>query len=239
MLNESGQSVISFASALRNASRVGTYADIVVSMFTSGIWRSYETAVGPARWRAHEFDYFLISCDAEYLDVQRILSWDTVRAAKLAEAMQGGPSRYRRSLQRASDEWQGMVDHRTLLDLARTRGWLHAQRDTLKDPPVPKRALQRQRTGMTWEVLAQRRRVQQLTHRQRATLDALGQRLLRRPAVEVLYLIEWLRRRVGVQNGTKPPTKSHTSNREMLGEQNGTKRSTHSHTSKTPNRVAP
>jgi hypothetical protein len=195
MISESGQKVVSFASALRNASRLGTYADLVVDMFTSGSWRSYETALGPENWRAHEFDYFLIACDARHEDLVRILMWDTVRAAKMAEAMSGPPSRYRRALTEASAAWQSGTPQ-TLLDRAQANGWLRKDRPNrpiLKRAPISQRAVQRaQKT--TRERQERLRRRHQVRDR-RAMLDRLVRTILSKTssAREVAYIIDELR----------------------------------------------
>jgi hypothetical protein len=194
MLNESGQQVMSFASALRNSSRMGTYADLVVEMFISKRWRAYETALGPVRWRAHEFDYFLIACDARYEDIVRILIWDTVRAAKLADAMSGPPSRERRTLAEVSTGWQSGTPQ-TLIDRAQTNGWFRKDRRQMKRAPVPNRALQRAK-GTTNERLARTRRRRKLGTR-REQLDRIIAYIRARTInpSEVAYIIDELRPR--------------------------------------------
>lgn|SRR5262245_56039480 len=193
-----GQRVLTFETALRNASRLGTYADLIVGMFESGAWRQYTTALGPERWRAHEFDYFLIACDARYEDIVRILGWDTVRAAQLAEAMMGEPSSHRRSLAEASAAWRSPTGP-SLIEIAQRNDWLIAQRSapTLKVAPVGERARVRARSGKAWEQLAREKRAARLKP-QRPALDALIADIASRvPDPEALrYVIDQLRRRL-------------------------------------------
>jgi hypothetical protein len=198
-LDKHGQRVLTFETALRNASRLGTYADLVVGMYESGEWRQYTTALGPERWRAHEFDYFLISCDARYEDVVRILGWDTVRAAKLAETMTGEASAHRRSLAEASADWTSPT-RRSLSELAQKNGWLIAARNapTLKGPPVSQRARVRAREGVAKDEYTRRRRARQLAD-QRPSLDRVVEQILQRAKDDpqaLRYIIDQLRRRL-------------------------------------------
>jgi hypothetical protein len=197
-IDPAGQTVITFSSALLNASRVGTYADLVVNMFTSQQWRRYETALGVTTWRAHEFDYFLIACDARYEDLFRILLWDTVRAAKMADAMSGDPSPNRRPLAEASAAWQSGTPQ-TLIDRAKANGWISAREKapTLKAPPVSRRALVRGRQGITMDEQARRGRQRRLSNR-RAALNQLVEQIMTRAEdpEAVRYIIDQLRRRL-------------------------------------------
>ena len=54
------QTVSKFMSDLKNASRLATYVDTVVSVFESNAWRRYTDANGRSDdWLECEFDYFL------------------------------------------------------------------------------------------------------------------------------------------------------------------------------------
>jgi hypothetical protein len=136
MIDANGRRVLTFTSALRNASRIGTYVDTVLDMFQSGAWRSYQIATGAERWRKREFDYFLIACDARYAEVAQLLTWKRAQAVAIAAAMEGG-KRERRPLEQASREWHAPTGE-SLLDLARRNGWLntHAKELTLRVAPV-------------------------------------------------------------------------------------------------------
>jgi hypothetical protein len=192
-IDQPGQEVVSFASALLNASRVGTYADLVVKMFHNKAWREYETALGVTTWRVHEFDYFLISCGARYEDMARIMLWDTVRSARLVEAMTGEPSRERRALAEASETWQSGSPS-TLIDLAQTNGWLRKDRMVMRRAPVSRRAALRAAHGTTKEARARQHRRKRLGDRRQA-LDALVRLILSKAATasEVAYIIDQLR----------------------------------------------
>ena len=177
-LDEAGQRVVSFASSLRNASRLGVYADLLVEMFQSGLWRQYETGLGPERWRAHEFDYFLIAQDARYEDVVRVLSWNTVQAAKVAAAMMGPPGRTRRTLEQASASWSsGAVLRTTLVDLAQQNGWLKTT-GAMKAAPVSKRAVLRVQHGLSGEAHARHTRAQRIPLARRRGLEHQGDTLI-------------------------------------------------------------
>jgi hypothetical protein len=160
-VDPSGQEVLSFALALRNASQIGTYAKLIIGMFESPTWRKYETALGPEAWHAHEFDYFLIAMDARYEDLVRILTWKSIKDVNLAEAMMGDASEDRRALDVASADWRS-PDGRSLIETARANGWLNARADlkapTLKAPPISDRARIGLRHGMTFEEHARRAR---------------------------------------------------------------------------------
>src|SRR5262245_27438310 len=136
MIDANGRRVLTFTSALRNASRIGAYVDTVLEMFQSGAWRSYQIATGAERWREREFDYFLIACDARYTDVAQLLTWKRAKAVAIAAAMEG-TGRARRRLDLASRDWHAPTGE-SLLDMARRNGWLntHAKELTLRVAPV-------------------------------------------------------------------------------------------------------
>jgi hypothetical protein len=199
MIDPNGRRVIDFASALRNASRIGTYVDAVVEMFESRAWRRYQTAVGADHWRAREFDYFLIACGAAYADVAQLLAWRKAKAADVATAMTGDDQRTRRPLERASREWRSPTGT-PLIELARRNGWLRTQATapTLKAAPVSQRALARARHGTTMDEHARQFRRKRLSSARRRALDQLVDKMTAQTtdARELRYVIDQLRRRV-------------------------------------------
>jgi hypothetical protein len=182
------QAVSRFVSDLRNASRLATYADAVVDMFESGAWRRYTDATGRAdEWRAAEFDYFLIACDANYTDVQKLLTWDRAKAADLAAAMESDERRRRRTLEDAAAAWHSPTGT-TLVDLAERNGWTTPS-GALRVPPAPARARARARHGVTMDEHARLNRKEQIAAKRRRELDqdvkALGETL---SEVELRYV---------------------------------------------------
>jgi hypothetical protein len=189
-----GQRVITFSSALLNASRLGTYADLIVTMYESGDWRQYETAYGTEQWRAHEFDYFLIACRARYEDVVRILAWNTVRAAKLGEAMLGEPSPTRRTLAEASAAWSAPMGL-TLVRLAQDGGWLQKTAEPRVRRALSERAVMRVQQGVTKDEQARRRRHRDLPVGRRSVLAHRAATVIKQTAdpTELRYVVDLLR----------------------------------------------
>jgi hypothetical protein len=200
-LDGRGQGVVSFMSALRNASRMGTYVDTVVAMFASGIWRDYRTAVSHDRWRAHEFDYFLIACGADYSDVARLLTWTRVETiGTIAAAMTDPAGPHRRPIDVAAKQW-GAPAGVSLLDLARHHGWLRRDRKTptlLNAPVSPYRLTLAKDAPPAGRGRAEyyRTRTLDLPVARRRALDAEAARLRSRySGDELRYLRERLARR--------------------------------------------
>jgi hypothetical protein len=154
--DEHGRRVARFATELRNASRLGAYADAIVSMYQSGEWRDYTTASGHESWRECEFDYFLISCDAAHSDLQRILSWDTAKAANIAGAMESDDPCKRRPLDEAAGSWPSPTGA-SLIELAARNGWTNS-RGELRTAPVPARARAKLKYGVTKDEHARQQR---------------------------------------------------------------------------------
>lgn len=158
--DERGRNVARFSAELRNASRLGAYADTIVSMYKSGEWRDYTTAVGHEQWLECEFDYFLIACDAAHTDLQRILSWDTAKAADIAGAMTSDDPRKRRHLEQAAASWPAPTGA-SLVDLASRNGWTNS-RGQLRTAPIPPRARAKIQHGVTMDEHARQRREQMI-----------------------------------------------------------------------------
>jgi hypothetical protein len=221
MIDPNGQRVIAFASAMRNASRIGTYVDTVLEMFASRAWRHYETAVGVDDWRAHEFDYFLIAWGAAYADVAQLLAWRKAKAADIAAAMEGEDRRSRRPLEEASRTWHSPSGE-SLIDIARRNGWLRPQgkEPLLRAAPVPQRALARARHGTTMDEQARQSRRRRLPVPRRQALDELAAQLAAQTAdaLELRYVIDQLRRRV---SGRSQPIKDRNRWRADVAEPNG------------------
>ena len=188
-------SVVSrFVSDLRNASRLATYVDTVVDVYQSGAWRRYTDATGRSdSWLPCEFDYFLIACGAEYGDVQRLLTWDKVRAVDLAAAMESDDPTARRTLEDASATWESPTGM-PLAGLADSQGWTKGS-GRLRVPPVPQRARARARHGLTMDEHARRQRESNITHDRRAELDHLAASMVghANSDLELRYVIDVLR----------------------------------------------
>jgi hypothetical protein len=198
MIDQNGRRVIDFESALRNASRIGTYVDTVVDMFESRAWRHYATASGTEGWRAREFDYFLIACGAGYADVAQLLAWKKAKAVNVAAAMEGDDRRTRRSLEDASRDWRSPTGT-SLIDLARRNGWLRSQTaaPTLKVAPVSSYARAVVRGGIPLGTRGRRYRtrtlLEELPAARRRELEAEGLRLRQHyTEAELRYLREQL-----------------------------------------------
>lgn len=155
--NGNWQAVSAFTSELRNASRLAALVDAVVDMYESKAWREYTDATGSAdKWRECEYDYFLIACGAEYSDVQKLLTWDRVRAAELAAAMESEDSKLRRPLEDAAAVWRSPTGM-PLTELATRQGWTNAA-GRLRVSPAPARARTLARHGLTMDEQARKRR---------------------------------------------------------------------------------
>jgi hypothetical protein len=208
-LDARGETVVRFMSALRNASRMGTYVETVVAMFASGAWRDYHTAVSHDRWRAHEFDYFLITCEADYHDVARLLTWtrvETVAAIAVAMTEPFGP--HRRRLDKAAQAW-GAPAGVSLFDLAQHHGWLRrgVKTPTLLAAPVSsymrtlaKEAKEAPPAGRG-RAEFYRTRTLDLPAARRCALDAEAARLRRRYSADEL---RYLRERLGHRGAGRP-----------------------------------
>jgi hypothetical protein len=193
-MDRHGQQVAEFRSALRNASRLGAYADLILQVFQSGVWRQYQTGLDAANWRAHEFDYFLISCDAQHADMVRILAWDTFRKTNIAESMLGPPNAHRRTLMDASAAWQPRMGP-TLIDLARRNGWLTQGAQPHVKRAVSDRAVMRAQHGITFDEHARQGRRQQLAPDRRRVLEDRAATLINEipDPVELRYLLDLFR----------------------------------------------
>jgi hypothetical protein len=166
------QAVSSFVSELKNASRLAGLVDAVVDMYESEKWRRYRDATGAVdEWRECEYDYFLIACGAEYGDVQKLLTWDRPRAAKLAAAMESGDPKRRRRIDEAADAWRSPTGTQ-LTELAASQGWITAT-GKLRVSPAPERARTVARHGMSADEHARQRREAMIEPRRRKELTRL------------------------------------------------------------------
>jgi hypothetical protein len=216
-IDDHGHAVIEFISALRNASRLGVYADTIVGMFQSGDWRDYKTAAGHDQWRECEFDYFLIAQDARHEDVQRILNWANVKAVDVGQAMNhdADPSK-RRTLEEADADWAtGHTLGTTLIRRAEANGWVNTRTGRMIRPPVSKRVVAKVRHGETWDTMAERSRAERITAGRRRHLDQLAKRISDEMETddERRYLIDKLRSR---DTGRPPAEAKHRADAERL-----------------------
>lgn len=173
----SWDTISKFVSDMRNASRLAAYVDSVVDVYESKEWRKYSDATGlEYEWRASEFDYFLISCGAEYQDVQRLLTWDRAKSVELARAMESDKPAARRPVSTIDKTWRS-PSGKTLTDLATQQGWARPTGE-FRAAPVPKRALAVARHGATNEELAKRNREQTIPANRKKELSALVDELV-------------------------------------------------------------
>jgi hypothetical protein len=182
------EAVSQFVSELRNASRLAALVDAVVDMYESGAWRRYTDATGRSdEWREREYDYFLIACEADYADVQRLLTWDRARAVELAAAMASDDPKERRPLEEASKAWKS-PSGTPLVEVAARHGWTTSA-GALRVSPVPARARTLARYGVTMDEHARQRREEVIAAQRRRELDrraeALGSEL---SELELRYL---------------------------------------------------
>jgi hypothetical protein len=199
MLDAKGQQVVTFETAIRSASQAGTYADLLVKMFTSRSWISYRTALGPETWRAHEFDYFLIACDAKHEDVARVLAFKGEEIDPMAKAMRGDPSAHRRSLEDASKEWTRSPTGRSLIQTATDNGWISRTTKVLKAAPVSERVHVRLEHNQTKDELAIRGRPHRIGQARVAILRTVLDDFIRRETLtplELRYCIDLIRQRL-------------------------------------------
>jgi hypothetical protein len=201
-IDSHGRQVLDFQLQLRNAGKVGAYADLLVKMYESKSWRVYTTGTRTDTWRAHEFDYFLIAQEAEYADVYKILLDTKVKAAKIAEAMTGDPSSaHRRSLEEVAKAWNGPGD---LLAMARKQGWTtHTQ--ALKRP-VSRRQRFQLDSGMTQEQATEQHRREMFGPQRVATLKRLIEQICTqtKDTAEIRYIANALLRSVRGRKSRRP-----------------------------------
>jgi hypothetical protein len=190
-----GARVLHFRSEARNLSRLSLLLDLIMEMFESGDWRNYSTALGRERWRACEFDYFLIASDIKYADASQVFTWRD-RGRALAAATQSKDPRHRRSLAQASKEWHAPTPE-TLEQRAERLGWTSARGVR---SPAPKRARAYVRHGMTYEAHARQQRQRQIKDR-RVVLDRIVDAVLRQVSDDTAlrYVVERLRERLAKQ----------------------------------------
>jgi hypothetical protein len=171
--DDRGRNVVQFSTRLRNAGRLGAYADEIVAMYESDDWREYITAVGREQWLECEFDYFLIACQMQRDDVARVLAWNA-DSAKLAPLMdRDAPPDHRRPLETAAASWT-TPGGEALVGRAKRLGWL-ADSGRLAESPVPRRARTRAATGLTMDERARLARADRIPAGRRKELDALAQ----------------------------------------------------------------
>jgi len=167
-LDENGEKVVHFAADVRNLGKLGELSSKIIEMAESGAWRSYRTAVGADAWRDCEFDYFLISCDVEFDDVDR-----AIRSHRLGGATRNMMNPYaepeqRRTLDQAAEAWHSPGPG-TLTDRAVRLGWVVNDKPRV---PLPQRQLAELKAGgMTMEQQAQERRKERLPVARRRELD--------------------------------------------------------------------
>jgi hypothetical protein len=193
LVDERGQRVINFQSQAHNLSRLALLRDLIADMFESGDWRAYRTALGQQRWRACEFDYFLIASDIAYTDAQKVLTFGR-RNVELATATRSDDPKLRRSLEQASKEWLSGTPE-TLEMRAERLGWMHSR--GLRPSPVPARARSYAKHGVSRDTHATKTR-QQLLKDCRQQLDKLVDDIMRRASDEtkLRYVLDRLRERL-------------------------------------------
>jgi hypothetical protein len=135
--------VSQFTSKVRNLSRVAELADAFIDMAASGAWREYTFATGHFRWRASEFDYFLIANGVRRDDAARVLAYNK-RAKELLPLMdEGVDKRKRRPFEQAAKEYQSADSLNTdLVATAADLGWINGNRfsdvkSTAKGAQIP------------------------------------------------------------------------------------------------------
>lgn len=169
-MDDRGRKVTRFMTELRNAGRLGAFADLIVGMYASDEWREYTTAVGNEQWLESEFDYFLIACDASHTDVQRILSWDSAKAADVASGMMSDDPEKRRPLETAASSWRSPTGA-SLVDIAQRNGWINS-RGVLRPAPIPVRARTKLIHGVSRDEHAKRQREERIEPKRRKEIEA-------------------------------------------------------------------
>lgn len=113
-----------FTSNIRNLTRIAELLDAFVDMAESGAWREYTFATGHFRWRAAEFDYFLIANDVRRDDVARVLAYNR-RSKELVPLMdKNADRRKRRPFDQAAKDYRATDSLNTdLMKRAVELGW--------------------------------------------------------------------------------------------------------------------
>lgn len=142
-LEKNARLVSQFTSKIRNLSRISELADAFIDMATSGAWRDYRFATGHFRWRASEFDYFLIANGVRRDDAARVLAYNK-RAKELLPLMDSdSDKRKRRPFEQAAKEYQSADSLNTdLVATAAALGWINGARfsdvqSTAKGSQIP------------------------------------------------------------------------------------------------------
>jgi hypothetical protein len=202
-VDDAGDEVLRFVSAVRNLSRLAELTDQVVAIAQTGVWRRYRTAVGVDEWCESEFDYFLIACDLRHEDVARITAY-TREGAALAPMMDREVNgTRRRTLEEAAAAWHSPVPE-TLLERAQRLGWTRSGTSTsLRAAPLPRRVRAQQTHGMSMDQHAKRSRAQRIPPARRRVLDQTVRRIQTEfeDETERLYVIDRLRERGKRTNG--------------------------------------
>ena len=202
-----------FQLQIDNLGRIGDLRARMVEMAESDDWRDYTSAIGRLRWRAAEFDYFLIDCGVSHQDAQRAIEWSRT-GTKLAALMDpAADRRRRRPVEEAGKDWPGTALGKEFLTEARRLGWLAD--DGATKPVVSTRALEQARSGVTKERQALERRTERLPLERRRQLDAMVDALVDElgPTDERRYVIDRLR---SATHGKRRPADAR-SDAERLG----------------------
>lgn len=129
-VDDNGKKVSAFTSKIQNLSRIGELGDAFDDMAESGAWRDYTFATGHFRWRASEFDYFLIANRVRRDDVTRVLAYNSKRSRDLAPLMDvAADRRNRRPFEQAAKEYQNADALNTdLVTAAAELGWINGEK---------------------------------------------------------------------------------------------------------------
>jgi hypothetical protein len=140
---DNSERVRAFAQRMLEARSIALISDLIIDIALSGAWRDYDIDGVPFRWRAAEFDYFLITCGVVYVDVKEVLKGrDTAPLVPLFD--QKSPEH--RPLRVASDALGFLPDGKTLETLAHELGW-YTDRGRARKPPLGRRSRARASGG--------------------------------------------------------------------------------------------
>lgn len=191
--DQAWQHVHLFQLRVDNLGRVGDLRSQMHEMAKSNDWRDYTSALGRQRWRAAEFDYFLIDCGVTHQDARRAIEWSRTGTELAALMDPAAEPDQRRPITEAAKDWRGNGIGNDFLGEARRLGWLTD--DDATKPVVSTRALEQARTGVTYEVRARANRTERLSPTRRQELNSLADVLLTELASsdEQRYIIDRLR----------------------------------------------
>ena len=228
-LEKNGAAVRAFGLDMHNVVntlKLSGIAEHLVAMFQSGQWRAYVHNRGPVRWRAAEFDYFLMAEGVRFEDVSQIAARSRA-GALLAPGFVSNDPRQRRPLAAAASTWPSDTGE-SLEARGRRLGWL-PPRATAPTSPISSyaRAVARDALPLGTRAVAYKLRnaVAALPATRRRELDALVARLT---AGLTDNELRYVRARIG-KRGKGRPAGSHAHWRADVDELNGNTRALMKH----------